>query len=286
MGFIGLIFPWGLLLQALALVHFVRRRPDTFWLWIIVFLGPLGAAVYIAMEVVPDLGLLRQSYDGLGRRKRITQLEAVVQENPAVGNFEELADLYLDEGEYAKARACYDRRSPAEPITPIRSTGAASPKSSSARSRTPSGISRSSQAATRSTISTAPPVCWRTPTRTPASPSAPMRCSARSRRFRRVRNLLQLRRVPGRAGPHRRRPRMGAEDSVEEADDAPVSPAPGTALVPQGKRAAEPASGLTALPPRLSSLFVPRHECRQMSSEFASGLFLLMMRLNDRISRI
>ncbi len=109
MGFFSLVFPWGLLLQALALVHFVRRRPDTFWLWIIVFLGPLGAAVYIAMEVVPDLGLLRQSYDMFGRRKRIAQLEVVVQENPAAGNFEELADLYLDSGEYAKARACYDK---------------------------------------------------------------------------------------------------------------------------------------------------------------------------------
>ena len=109
MGFIGLIFPWGLLLQALALVHFVRRRPDMFWLWIIVFLGPLGAAVYLAIEVAPDLGLLRQSFDSLGRRKRITQLEAIVQQNPAVGNFEELADLYLDDGEWAKARTCYDR---------------------------------------------------------------------------------------------------------------------------------------------------------------------------------
>jgi hypothetical protein len=109
MGFFSFLFPWGILLQALALVHFARRRPDTFWLWIIVFLGPLGAAVYIAMEVVPDLGLLRQSFDAFGRRSRITQLEAIVRENPAVGNFEELGDLYLDEGSYAKARACFDK---------------------------------------------------------------------------------------------------------------------------------------------------------------------------------
>jgi len=68
MGFFSFIFPWGLVLQAMALVHFVRRRPDTFWLWIIVFLGPLGAAVYIALEVVPVLGLLRQSYVAFGRR--------------------------------------------------------------------------------------------------------------------------------------------------------------------------------------------------------------------------
>jgi hypothetical protein len=109
MGFFSLLFPWGVILQALALVHFIRRRPDNVWLWIIVFFGPLGALVYIAMEVVPDLGLLRQSFDSFGRRKRIKQLEAVVIENPAAGNYEELADLLLDEGKFARARECYDK---------------------------------------------------------------------------------------------------------------------------------------------------------------------------------
>ena len=109
MGFLSFLFPWGVILQALALVHFIRRRPDTIWLWLILFLGPLGALVYIAMEVVPDLGLLRQSFDAFGRRKRIRQLEAMVIENPSVGNWEELADLYLDEGNFARARACYDK---------------------------------------------------------------------------------------------------------------------------------------------------------------------------------
>ena len=109
MGFFSLLFPWGVILQAMALVHFIRRRPDTVWLWIIVFFGPLGALVYIAMEVVPDLGLLRQSLDSFGRRKRINQLEAVVLENPAAGNYEELADLLLDEGKFERARECYDK---------------------------------------------------------------------------------------------------------------------------------------------------------------------------------
>jgi hypothetical protein len=93
----------------MALVHFIRRRPDNVWLWIIVFFGPLGALVYIAMEVVPDLGLLRQSLDSFGRKKRIKQLEAVVLENPAAGNYEELADLLLDERKFARARECYDK---------------------------------------------------------------------------------------------------------------------------------------------------------------------------------
>ena len=109
MGFFSFLFPWGLILQAIALVHFIRRRPDGIWIYIIVFLGGLGALVYIVMEVVPDLGLLRQSFDSYGRRKRIKQLEAVVLENPAAGNYEELADLLLDEKKFARARECYDR---------------------------------------------------------------------------------------------------------------------------------------------------------------------------------
>lgn len=102
-------FQWGLLLQALAIVHFIRRRPDTFWLYVIIFLGGLGAAVYILVEVVPDLGLLRQAFDAHGRRKRIRLLEALVLENPASGNYEELGDLYLEEQKFARARECYDK---------------------------------------------------------------------------------------------------------------------------------------------------------------------------------
>jgi hypothetical protein len=109
MGFFSLFFPWGVLLQALAIVHFFRRGPERFWLFVIIFLGPVGALVYIAVEVVPDLGLLRQVYDAFGRRKRIAHLEALVRENPAAGNYEELADLYLDEEQFARARECYNR---------------------------------------------------------------------------------------------------------------------------------------------------------------------------------
>src|SRR5207342_2876961 len=109
MGFFSFLFPWGIILQAIALVHFIRRRPDTIWIYIIFFLGPPGALIYIFMEVLPDLGLLRQSFDSFGRRKRIKHLEAVVLENPAAGNYEELADLLLDEGRFARARECYDK---------------------------------------------------------------------------------------------------------------------------------------------------------------------------------
>ena len=106
----GLLFyPWGLILQGIALVHFIRRRPDTYWLWIIIFFGPIGALIYIFLEVVPDVGLLRHSFDGFPRRKRIRVLEATILDNPSPGNYEELGDLYLDEGKFLRARECYDR---------------------------------------------------------------------------------------------------------------------------------------------------------------------------------
>jgi hypothetical protein len=103
------IFSWGLILQAVALVHFFQRRPESVWFWVIVFLPPLGPLAYIAVEVLPDVGLLRHSFDSFGRRKRIRALENLVLQNPASGNYEELADLYLDDGNFARARECYDK---------------------------------------------------------------------------------------------------------------------------------------------------------------------------------
>jgi hypothetical protein len=105
-----LLFPWGLILQALAILHFIRRRPNTWWIFIILFLGPLGALIYLLVEAAPDLSFLsQQSARGFSRRRRIRELESLVQVNPAVGNFEELGDLYMDEGRLPQARAAFDR---------------------------------------------------------------------------------------------------------------------------------------------------------------------------------
>jgi hypothetical protein len=104
-----LLFPWGLLLQGLAIVHFIRRRPDMFWIYIILFLGPLGALVYIFVQVLPDTGLLRQSFKVFPRRKRISELETIVRDNPSAGNYEELGDLYMDDGRFQLARAAFDK---------------------------------------------------------------------------------------------------------------------------------------------------------------------------------
>lgn len=105
----GLNYSYGIALQAIAILHFVRRRPETYWLWIILFFGGIGALIYIVVEVIPDAGLLRGTFQVFPRRKRIKELEGLVLDNPSVGNYEELGDLYLDDKQFVKARECFDR---------------------------------------------------------------------------------------------------------------------------------------------------------------------------------
>ena len=112
------IFQYGIILQALAIVHFVRRRPDTYWLFIILIGGGLGALVYIMVEVIPDAGLLRTTFQVFPRRRHIKQLQTTIIDNPSIGNYEDLGDLYLEDKKYPQARECYDKVIGARPDTP------------------------------------------------------------------------------------------------------------------------------------------------------------------------
>jgi hypothetical protein len=107
--FSHLFYPWGIILQGLAIIHFIGRRPDGYWFYIIIFLGPLGALIYLLVEAVPDAGLARQSFRVFPRRRRIGQLLVAVRDNPSAGNYEELGDLYMDDGRIALAREAFDR---------------------------------------------------------------------------------------------------------------------------------------------------------------------------------
>jgi hypothetical protein len=69
----------------------------------------VGALIYIVAEVIPDAGLLRTSFQMFPRRRRIHELERAILDNPSAGNYEELGLLYLDNGDYARARASYDK---------------------------------------------------------------------------------------------------------------------------------------------------------------------------------
>ena len=100
--------PWSLILLVAAIVHFARRRPDWYWLWIILCLPTLGPAIYLCVEALPDLRLLRGTLKLFPRRKRIRQLEDLVRQNPSAGNWEELGDLLMEDGKCARAREAFD----------------------------------------------------------------------------------------------------------------------------------------------------------------------------------
>jgi hypothetical protein len=108
-GLSFLIYPWGLIVQGVALWHFVKRRPEGYWLWIIIFGGVLGAGVYVVAEMIPDLGLLRGTFQGFSRRSRIQNMEIQILDNPSAGNLEELAELYFEQKNYAKVRELLNR---------------------------------------------------------------------------------------------------------------------------------------------------------------------------------
>ena len=113
------LYPWGWILTGIAIIHFIRRRPDTWWLYVILFLGPIGALIYLVAEAAPDMGVASQSsFRAFPRRKKIKELTELVQHNPSPGNFEELGDHYLDDGKLPLARAAYERSIAARADTP------------------------------------------------------------------------------------------------------------------------------------------------------------------------
>jgi hypothetical protein len=95
----------GILLQAIAIVHFARRRPAR-WLWIIIIGGGLGALAYILLEVVPDAGLLRS----LSRSSSLPAHQAAAGRSSTTlrsANMRSSATVFED-GKAAGPR-CYDR---------------------------------------------------------------------------------------------------------------------------------------------------------------------------------
>ena len=48
-------------------------------------------------------------FHGVSRNKRIVQIEAAVLDNPSAQNYEELGDLYLEQGNLVLARAAFDK---------------------------------------------------------------------------------------------------------------------------------------------------------------------------------
>src|SRR5574341_231625 len=104
-------FPWtlGVLFQVLMLVHFFRRRPEGYWFFVILFLGPLGALVYFVIEVVPDLRMKPPAIARFERRRRRQWLEHMAGEAPTIETLQELGEICAAEGEHARAVDLFTR---------------------------------------------------------------------------------------------------------------------------------------------------------------------------------
>jgi len=103
LGYLGVLF------QALMIVHFFRRRPEGYWFFVIIFLGPPGALIYFVIEVVPDLRVKPPWLTRMERRRRRQWLEHVVQESPALEHLLELAENCAAEGEHPRAVELFSR---------------------------------------------------------------------------------------------------------------------------------------------------------------------------------
>jgi hypothetical protein len=103
--------PWtfSILFQLLMLLHFFRRRPEGYWFFIIIFLGPLGALIYFVIEVIPDLRVKPPAIARFERGRRRRWLEHMAGEAPSVETLQELGEIYAAEGEHERAIELFSR---------------------------------------------------------------------------------------------------------------------------------------------------------------------------------
>ena len=228
---LGIIYSYGIILQALAVIHFIRRRPDTYWLFIIVMFGGIGALAYIFIEVIPDFGLLRTSFQVFPRRKRIKALESMIVDNPSIGNYEELGDLYLDDGQFVKARESFDKvLAKEESIDPLYRRGLCA----LALNEYPAAVADLEKVTALDPKYRLPARCWASG----ACPREDRTTRPGERTFRRgdrnvdaVRNTVQLCVLPCRDRPRRGSTRVGGTDPAKESDDARLYSPPRASMV-------------------------------------------------------
>ena len=101
--------PFGLIFQVLMLVHFFRTRPEGYWFFIIIFLGPIGALIYFFVEVLPGFQWKLPVFERFERGRRKQWLEAMVAESPSVEAITELAQIRAIEGENEAAVELFDQ---------------------------------------------------------------------------------------------------------------------------------------------------------------------------------
>jgi len=100
-----------IILQAICVIHCLRRGTQYFWIWLIIFLPLVGCLAYIFTQM--SLGRdMRQMQSGLGSifnpSGRISRLEENLKFSDTFQNRILLADAYLAAGQTGKAISLYE----------------------------------------------------------------------------------------------------------------------------------------------------------------------------------
>ena len=100
-----------ILLQAICVIHCIRKGNSNNWIWLIIFLPVAGAIAYIVSEVF-TLGRVEQVQAGvttvLNPTGKIKKLEQQLKFSDTFNNRVQLADAYLANGQTEKAIALYE----------------------------------------------------------------------------------------------------------------------------------------------------------------------------------
>jgi hypothetical protein len=104
----------SLLISVLLCVHAVRTNQQIYWVFIILFLGPLGCLVYIVAILLPDMfGGTRAKRVGMAARDAIDpgreyrQAKAALDDSPTVHNRMRVAAAAAQMGRHAEAEQLY-----------------------------------------------------------------------------------------------------------------------------------------------------------------------------------
>jgi len=110
--FFGLAFTYGLAI--LLCWHVMRTGRDTFWIWILLMAPGIGAIVYIALNIVPDIfggttarRLGQAARATLDPNREYREAKAACDETPTVRNQSRLAAAALHLNRPAEAEALY-----------------------------------------------------------------------------------------------------------------------------------------------------------------------------------
>jgi len=98
-------------LQAICVIHCLRKGKDSKWIWLIVFLPLLGCIVYIFQEIFPG-NEIKQVQSGVSTiinpTGKIKKLEKQLEFTDTFNNRVALADAYLETGATDKAIELYE----------------------------------------------------------------------------------------------------------------------------------------------------------------------------------